>query len=73
MTEHLKTMTTDQLVREISHLEPDNLPVEVVRRCLDLLVELVMDETKVGRRVELSHFGTFSPGVAGGILFETAS
>lgn len=61
-------MTTDQLIAEIASTEPD-LPPEVTRRCLDLLGELVFDQTRKGVSVEVSHFGTFTPEPDGNIIF----
>jgi len=56
-------MTTDELIAEIAAAEP-GLPPEVTRRCLDLLAELVFDQTRKGVSVEVSHFGTFTPAPA---------
>ncbi len=61
-------MTTDQLIAEIAGAEPDISP-EVTRRCLDLLAELVFDQTRKGISVEVSHFGTFMPAPDGNVLF----
>lgn len=61
-------MTTDELIAEIAAAESD-LPPEVTRRCLDLLAELVFDQTSRGVSVEVSHFGTFMPAPDGNVLF----
>lgn len=67
------SITTEQLIAEIANAEPDHLPPEVVRRCLDLLAELVFSATGKGDSVEVTHFGTFSPTDGGDVQFATHS
>jgi len=62
-------MSDDELRAEITSLEPMYLHPELIRRCLDLLAQVVFEQTGMGRSVEVGHFGTFSSGPGGDVVF----
>jgi nucleoid DNA-binding protein len=69
MNSPLPVMDMNELVTEISAAEPERLAPETVRRCLNLLSELVGEEAQKGRRVEIEWFGTFSLSPTGQLAF----
>lgn len=62
-------MSVDELPAEITSLEPMYLHPDLIRRCLDLLAQVVFEQTGKGRSVEVAHFGTFSSGPGGDVVF----
>lgn len=66
-------MSDDELRAEITSLEPMYLHPDLIRRCLDLLAQVVFEQTGMGRTVEVAHFGTFSPGPLDDVVFRTAT
>ena len=69
MTAAPPPMSDDELRAEITSLEPMYLHPELIRRCLDLLAQVVFEQTGMGRSIEVAHFGTFSSGPGGDVVF----
>lgn len=62
-------MNMDELVGEISTAEHQYLSPDTVRRCLNLLGEIVEEHTRKGRRVEVEWLGSFSSSPEGQLTF----
>ena len=69
MTAAPPPMSDDELRAEITSLEPMYLHPELIRRCLDLLAQVIFEQTGMGRSVGVAHFGTSSSGPGADVVF----